>query len=381
VSQRTFRIIMWGLASVVSALAVTALTLLSHFRTLGSERNTLVECHTFITPDATCALLLKWDLADEGVGDFSAPLIAAYDERRKKAADSWERRAYFMLGFDKPSDAMTRQLPAECAFIIRYDAEQSRFHSSAAVSVSGLAGLLQQAAGRVPSLATKPGVTLEEREYKGERLFVARNGAGPPSATLEARDFSAVFAPLQPPGGCWSVVDNNLLLARRADTLTTLVDRLRSNAATNPQPSPIAALIPNTTNGVDGTGILLNQHGELAGFLEFAAQTMQSKILDHWLASNRDQAYADMATIEEVTVTVDVQPGDRIVSVYRVKFSDIKALTRVLMVLDAAFKEIEPPPPIKFTALPVFSLDGVGLHITATGVREYLRRQIAGDSP
>ncbi len=63
------------------------------------------------------------------------------------------------------------------------------------------------------------------------------------------------------------------------------------------------------------------------------------------------------------------------------KFSDIKALTHVLMVLAAAFKEVEPPPPIKFTALPVFSFDGVGLHLTATGVREYLRRQIAGDSP
>ena len=152
---RTFRIIIWGLAGVVVAVAITAMSVLSHFRALGSERNTPVECHTFITPDATCALLLKWDLADEGIGDFSAPLIAAYDERRKKAADSWERRAYFLLGFDKPSDAITRPLPAECAFIVRYDAEQSRFHSSATVSVSGLAGLLQQAAFSGPHRASE----------------------------------------------------------------------------------------------------------------------------------------------------------------------------------------------------------------------------------
>ena len=120
-----FRIIICGLVGLVVADAITALTVLSHFRSLGSERNTPVECHTFITPDASCALLLKWDLADEGIGDFSAPLVAAYDEQREKEADSWERRAYFLLGFDRPSDVITRPLPAECAFVIRYDAEQS----------------------------------------------------------------------------------------------------------------------------------------------------------------------------------------------------------------------------------------------------------------
>ena len=379
--RRTFRIIACAIAIVVAALGITVLCVVSHFRSLGSERNTPVDCHTFITPDASCALLLKWDLADKGIGDFSAPLIAAYDERRQKAAGFWERQSYFLLGFDKPSDAITRTLPAEGAFIVRYDPEQSRFHSSATVSVSGLAGLLKKAAARIPSLATNPGVTLEEREYKGERLFVAQNGAGPPSATLAARDFSAVFAPLEPPGGCWSVVDNNLLLARRADSLTTLVDRLRSGAEAKPQASPLAALIPKTTNGVDASGILLNQHGELAALIEFAAQTMRSKVLDHWLAAEREQAYADMATIKEVTVAVNVHPGDRITATFRVKFTDLAALTRVLMVLDAAFKEIEPPPPIKFVALPNFSFDGVGLHLTATGVREYLRREIAGDSP
>ncbi len=84
-----------------------------------------------------------------------------------------------------------------------------------------------------------------------------------------------------------SVVDNSLLLARRADTLTALIDQLRSSAETPPQASRIAALTPKTTNGVDGTGILLNQR----------------------LTSKNDQAYKDMAMIQEVTVAVDVQPA------------------------------------------------------------------------
>lgn len=374
--RRIVRIIVWGLVIMVVAGAITALVIVSHLRALGSERNTPIDCHAFITPDATCVLLLKWDLADDGVADFSAPLIAAYDKRRNEAAGFWERRVYFLLGFDRPSDAITRPLPVECAFIVRYDAKESQFHSHAAVSVSGLAGLLKMAADRVPSLVTNPGVTLEEREYKGERLFVAQNGAGPPSAKLEASDFSAVFAPLRPPGGCWSVVDNNLLLARRADSLEFLVDQLRSDAEAKPQDSPIAALIPKTTNGVDGTGILLNRHGELAGLIEFAARTMKSKLLDRWLNSKRVNAREDLATIEQVTVAIDVQPGDRIVATFRLKFSDPMALMRVLKVLNIAFKEIEPPPPIKFTT----TFDEVGLRVTATGVREYLRRQIAAES-
>ena len=378
--RRIVRIIVWGLVIVVVAGAITALVIVSHLRALGSERNTPVECHTFITPDASCVLLLKWDLADDGVGDFSAPLVAAYDERREKAGGFWERRAYSLLGFDRPSDAITRPLPAECAFIVRYDTERSRFHSHAAVSVSGLAGLLKMAAGRAPSFVTKPGVALQEREYKGERLFVAQNGAGPPSAKLEARDFSAVFAPLSPPGGCWSVVDNNLLLARRADSLTFLVDQLRPNGPAESEAPPIAKLIPKTTNGVDGTGILLNQHGELAGLIEFAARTMRSKLLGRWLNSKRAKAREDMAAIKLVTVAIDVQPGDRIVATFRLQFSDLDALKRVLLVLDMAFKEIKPPPPIKFAAMPNLTLDGVGLRVTVTGVREYFRRRITAGS-
>ena len=110
--RRIVRVVAWGFVTVVVAGAITALVAVLHLRALGSERSTPVDCRTFITPDASCVLLLKWDLADEGVGDFSAPVVAAYDTRRQKAAGFWERRAYSLLGFDRPSDAITRPLPA-----------------------------------------------------------------------------------------------------------------------------------------------------------------------------------------------------------------------------------------------------------------------------
>ena len=373
--RRIIRIMIWGLVVVVVAVAITAVLIVWHLRALGSERNTPVDCRNFVTPDASCFLLLELDTADAGVADFFAPLIAAYDEQREKAAGVWERRAYSLLGFDRPSDAITRALPAECAFIVRYDAEQSRFHSHAAVSVSGLAGLLKRAAGRLPSLVAHPGVTLAEQHYEGERLFVAQNGAGPPSAKLEASDFTAIFAPLSPPGGGWSVVDNNLLLARRADSLAFAVDHLRSTDA-----AASKAARYGFTKDVDASGILTNRHGEFAALIEFAARTMGSKLLDRWLASERAKAREDMATLQKFTVTIDVQPGDRIVATFRVQFSDVDALTRVLLMLDKGFKEIKPPPPIKFKTTPDFTLNGVGFRVTATGVREYLRRRLAAGS-
>jgi hypothetical protein len=380
VRRRIIRIALWCFAVLIVIGLTAAVVALFRFRALGSERSTPVARRTFITPDASCVLLVKWDLADEGVGDFSAPLIAAYDETREKAAGFWERRAYFLFGFDRPSDVITRPLPAEGAFILRYDEMQSRFHSHAAVSVSGLASLMKEGASRLPSLLPNPGVALEERSYQGETLFVAQNGSGPPAARLDPRDFGAVFAPLTPPGGCWSVVDNNLLLARRPDSLTFLVDQLKSNDA--PADPPIASLLPEASGGIDATGVLLNKHGEFAGLIEFAARTMQSRLLDRWLKSKRAKARDDLAAVSQITVAVDVQPGDRIAATFGIKFSDLERLMRVLVVLDAAFKEIKPPPPIAFQAAePNVTLDGVELRVTVTGVREYFRRRIAGGSP
>ena len=378
--RRIIRITLWCFAVLIAVGLIAAIVALSRFRALGSERSTPVAHRTFITPDASCVLLVKWDLADEGVGDFSAPLITAYDKTREKAAGFWERRAYFLFGFDRPSDVLTRPLPTEGAFILRYDEKESRFHSHAAVSVSGLASLMKEGANRLPSLLPRSGVTLEERSYQGETLFVARNGSGPAAARLDPRDFGAVFAPLTPPGGCWSVVDNNLLLARRPDSLTVLVDQLKSNDASGAP--PIASLLPEASAGIDATGVLLNRHGEFAGLIEFAAQTMQSRLLDRWLRSKRAKAHDDLAAVSRVTVTVDVQPGDRIAATFGVRFSDLERLMRVLVVLDAAFKEIKPPPPIAFRAAePNVTLDGVELRVTVTGVREYFRRRIAGGSP
>ena len=345
-------------------------------RSLGSERSTPTECRKLITADASCVLLLKWDLADDGVRELSTPLIDAYDEARENAAGRGERLAYFMLGFDRPADIITRPLPAEGVLVVRYDEQAKKFHSHVACSVSGLAGLLAKAARRLPSLARNRGVTYEERAYRGETLLVAKNGAGPPRASLNLQDVTAIFAPLDPPGGCWSVVDNNIILARRPDSLAFVVDQLKTGDAGDADP-PIANLIPKMTGGIDAAGALVNKRGEFACLIELAASVMDSRILKLWLTSKRTDAREDLKTLTRLTLAVDVQPGDRIVATFGVQFSDLITLQRVLVVLDAAFREFEPPPPIKFTTVPTIGMKGVELRVTVTGVGEYLRRRAA----
>jgi len=346
-------------------------------RSLGSERNTPIECRKLITADASCALLLKWDLADDGVRELSAPLIDAYDGARENAAGRWERFAYFLLGFDRPSDVITRPLTAEGVLVVRYDEQEKKFHSHVACSVSGLAGLLGKSARRLPSLVRNPGVTYEERAYRGETFLVAKNGAGPPRANLNLQDVTAIFAPLTPPGGCWSVVDNNIILARRPGSLAFVVDQLKAgDAAGDPDP-PIAALIPRMTGGADAAGALVNKRGEFACLIELAASVMDSRILKLWLKSKRVDAREDLKSLTRLTLVADVQPGDRIVATFGIQFSDLRTLQRVLLVLDAAFREFEPPPPIKFAAVPTIGLKGVEVRVTVTGVGEYLRRRAA----
>ncbi|MFH1732973.1 MAG: hypothetical protein ABIF82_15155 [Planctomycetota bacterium] len=346
-------------------------------RSLGSERNTPIECRKLITADASCALLLKWDLADDGVRELSAPLIDAHDKARENAAGRWERLAYFLLGFGRPSDVITRPLPAEGVLVVRYDEQAKKFHSHVACSVSGLAGLLAKSARRLPSLAHNPGVTYDERAYRGETLLVAKNGAGPPQPSLNPQDVTAIFAPLTPPGGCWSVVDNNIILARRPDSIAFVVDQLKTGDAAGDSGPPIAKLIPKMTDGIDAAGALVNKRGEFACLIELAASVMDSRILKLWLKSKRVDAREDLKTLTTLTLAADVQPGDRIVATFGVRFSDLGTLQRVIAVLGAALREFEPPPPIKFTMVPDIGMNGVEVRVTVTGVGEYLRRRAA----
>ncbi len=367
------RIVIIILAALLVALLATGLGVFSHTRSLGSERNELADYSVFITPDTTSVTIARCDLADEGVAAMLTPLIETYDERRTAAAGRTERLAYYLLGFDRPSDALTRPLPAEAILLTRYDRSQKQCHAQLALSVSGLGRLLERAAGHIPAATPEPRLAFLEREHGGHTLYVPKS-ATPPGTDLKPHDVTALLAPLKAPGAAWTVAGNTFLVARTPDSLTSMIDRLAGGKDKSERTPPILKLLPQHTDGLDMRGVLLNRHGEIAALFELMAESMDSKPLRLWLDTPRAQAHEDIASILAISFTVDIQPGDRVVSTSVLRFSDLDRMRRVAAILEVAFREYRPPPPIKFKARPGLALNGIEVTVTATGVGEFLKR-------
>ena len=151
--RRAIKIVLISAVALFVLLAVVLLVGFFKLRSLASERSTPVDGRYFVTPDTSLFILARLKLSDEGVLEFSDRLTKAYDTNREDRAGLWEDLAYFALGFDQPSEAITRPLPAEVAVVVRYDPHQAEFHSYAVYSISGLAALARLAARNLSLLA------------------------------------------------------------------------------------------------------------------------------------------------------------------------------------------------------------------------------------
>ncbi len=372
---RIIKSVLAGGAALLVLVAIASVVSLLYIHSLASRRSIPVEGLRFVTADTCFAMLVKWRPADKGVLDLSNKLAEAYDKAREKSAGAWERMAYFVLGFSRASDLITRPLPAEYALIVRYDPQKAEFHTYAACSVSGLAALGRNLAGHLSLFA--PGVARKygRRTHSDETFFVPENKAGPPAPYLDKRDVKAVLPPDAFSQACWTMVGNTIILSRRAESLSLALDQLKAiyANASSPEPALINAVIPKAAEDVDMRGALLNRRGELACLLDMVGELIEARELAPWVRS--DDGFADLATIKQISFLADVRRPGRVVFTVRLMYTNYWSALRVCSALGDAFKAWCPPPPIDVQFLPDLRPDDLQFRVIISGVGEYLRRR------
>jgi len=374
--RRAIKIVLISAVALFVLIAIVLLVGFFKLRSLASERSTPVDGRYFVTPDTSLFILARLKPSDEGVLEFSNRLTKAYDANREDRAGLWEDLAYFALGFDQPSDVITRPLPAEVAVVVRYDPHKAEFHSYAVYSISGLAALARFAARNLSLFAPEAAESYGQQTHSDETVFVPENAAGPPGPRLAERDIEALVPPAALSEACWSVIENNILFSRRVPSLSLAVDDVKAvfAGAAQTQHSPIAEVVPSLDGGVDITGGLINEHGELACVLSLVGKLIDAKDMATWLRA--EGALRDVSTITRVGFSADIRRGDRIVVTIRFAYTSHRSALRVASVLVKALTEWKPPPPVQLWVGPGLESGRVRIKAILSGVGEYLEQAV-----
>jgi hypothetical protein len=370
--RRTRRILILALVAPFVLAVIFVLVQVFRARSMASARTAPVNTRYFITPDASCVFRLRARPGDEGMLELLEQAAGAYDRNRTARAGRWEKLVYFLLGFERPSEAFTRPLPIEAVAIVRYDPRAARFHSYAVYSVSGMAPLLAEGADHLPTYAPRVARRYARRLHSDETLHVPDNGAGPPGARLAPSDVTALWPPGALTDAAWAVVDNNLLVARRPESLAIAVDDLKAFQAGVPRRCPV--VLPDAPEAADVTGVVRNEHGELLCALALLAELAKSDDLVAWLA--RPEAKRDAGTVRSATLITDLRPADRMVTTVRFTYTSRSAMLRVFSALAHALREWRPPPPIRVRLSPSFGDGTLSVEFICTGLGAYLEDRL-----
>jgi len=359
------------LIGVPVALVLLCLAAVFYLRSLALERSQPVSGRYFVSNDVSLAALISIRPEDKGIRELLQTAAAAYDAQREKDQGTWDSLTRFALGFDRPSDVVTRLLPIEGALIVRYDTRSAQFHSFSVCSVSGMAGLLNLLTDRLSWFSSEADKAYGKREHSDERLFVPQAGSDPPGPRLEARDFAAMLPTSLKAGSCWTLIRNNILISRRPESLALAVDRLKAIYA-NAVPSESVLAVPDTTGGVDCAAALSNDRGELACLLEMVASGTHSKPMLTWLKT--EQGLRDLAAVRYITATVDVQPGDKVAAVLVIQHTNYESVRRIVALLGVALEDYRLPPPMRLRYETGLAARKVEIRVTFLGLGEYVRR-------
>ena len=377
--RRAIKVLLIVLGALLGAAAILLVAGTAHLRSLAARRTAPISARRFVTPDTSCALLVSCRPSDDGVRELFEQLAAWHDAVREEEAAWPEKLAYFLVGFDRPSDLITRPLPAELAVVVRYDPLEATFHTYIACSVSGLSELARKGVAYAPESAlTERGY--HSRLYSDEMLIISDDAAGPPAPALDPRDLTALW-----PGGTgeapeplsWAVVGNTLLAARRARSLELAVDHTKAIQAKQSagRAVPLLSFLPDANNGADARAALTNRAGELACVFGALATAMNSPSLTQWLETER--ARHDIATISRVTVQADVQEGDKILFGADFRCTNASAAQRVAAVLAGGFARHRAPEPLKLVPTASFSATGFQFELELSGLGSYVRQKAA----
>jgi len=368
------RLVKWGLiagGSLAGLVLILLISVLLYARSLASGRSDPVETERFLTRDTSGVLLVSLQPSDDGVDELFDQIAAGYDAARAAKAGFWEKLGYWLVGFDRPSELITRPLPAEIAVVVRYDETAERFNSYAVYSVSGLARLISHGSRHLSRYAPGLAKEYEARTYEGETFFVPRSASLTRSDRLRARDVK-MLVPGGGPPACWSVADNNVLLANHPDSLESAIDRLGAIRAGEGQPrGAICSILPPHLSDVDIRGALLNRHGELAGLLTVLGEVRGAEVLRRWLAAQSNRRL--LSAVESVTIAADVQPDDRVLITARFAHAPGWPMERFFTVLEAALRSCRPAPPMRLEVQVSPSPGEVEVQVIVSGLGAYYR--------
>jgi hypothetical protein len=365
------KILLFAIVAILVVLSACVGLWVRHIRSIADRRTTPVPAERMVTSDTTCAILLRCSTEDAGVRTLVEHCARGLDTALSDAG--WGKGlALSALGFERPSEALTRPLPLEAAIVIRYEPESRRFRSYAACSVSGLADVAHYALRRadtfVPALAKHYKVTA----HSGSDIHVPNDGPDEPVTTLRPGDIYAMLGASPSPHTSWSLHRNTFVASGESESVGQAIDRIEG------PPGHAALPIPAAAPGLDIRGALTNAHGEMACLLWLVGEQAAAPELVEWIKTA--QAQRDAATVRSVTFTADLRPDDTVVMRVDVTFDDYAKALRVCMALVQGMMRWRMPPPLELKFKPDFAPGRIGLDITLSNLGKYAEARIGGNA-